>query len=357
MRLAPLAFAAATVAVVLFPSRAGAVGTRTFDLDTLEEFSGGDLKGVAVSSDGIVRAGWTLGDVPLKDATAVFCALPLDDDSVLIGTSPGGKVLRVAADQVSVYAETGELAVTSLARDAKGTVYASTTPGGKVWKLGAAGAKPDVYATLPETEHVWALAFDKAKTALFAATGGSEGKVFRVDAGGQPSVFFKSDEPHLVSLAVAENGEVFAGSSGKGLLYRITGPGRASVLYDFPGEEVKALAIGAKGTLYAVANEYGEPPEPPRRSSISGRAQPGPSNAPRMKPGKGSLYHFDANGRPERLMHHDEFHYLSLMLNDRGLPHVGTGAEGRVYTVDENHVVTLVADTDSRQIGALGTTV
>ena len=34
-------------------------------------------------------------------------------------------------------------------------------------------------------------------------------------------------------------------------------------------------------------------------------------------------------------------------------PYVGTGAEGRVYTVDDAHVVTVVLDTDERQIGAV----
>jgi hypothetical protein len=52
-------------------------------------------------------------------------------------------------------------------------------------------------------------------------------------------------------------------------------------------------------------------------------------------------------------MHHDEFHYLSLAVDDAGVPFVGTGAEGRVYSVDDAHQVSLVADTDERQIGAL----
>jgi hypothetical protein len=56
------------------------------------------------------------------------------------------------------------------------------------------------------------------------------------------------------------------------------------------------------------------------------------------------------------MMHHDEFHYVSLALDERGAPYVGTGAEGRVYTVDDAHAVSLVADTDERQIGALGLT-
>jgi hypothetical protein len=52
-------------------------------------------------------------------------------------------------------------------------------------------------------------------------------------------------------------------------------------------------------------------------------------------------------------MSHSEFHYMSLAVNESGEPFVGTGAEGRVYTVDEAHAVTLVADTDERQVGAL----
>jgi len=329
---------------------AHAVGTRTFDLDTLEELSGGDLKGVAVGSDGVVRAGMTLGNVPLPDASAVFAALPLADGSVLVATSPNGKVFKVAGDQATVFAETKELAVTALAQDAKGTVYAATIPDGKIFKISQ--GKADLFATLPEASHVWALAMDKTKTSLYAAAG-PDGRVFRVNAAGQVDVFFKCDEPHLVSLAVLANGDVLAGSSGKGILYRIAGPGRASVFYDFVGDEVKSLAVTDAGVIYAIVNEYAEPPDVPRRGGSAGRSAPGPITTARPKPGKGTLVRFDAQGRPEKMMHHDEFHYTALALDDAGQPYVGTGAEGRVYTVDDAHTVTLVADTDERQIGAL----
>jgi hypothetical protein len=152
---------------------------------------------------------------------------------------------------------------------------------------------------------------------------------------------------------VGDDGVVYAGSQGKGLLYRITGPGRASVVYDFPGDEVKGIALGKDGAIFAIANEYGELPEVPHRSPVLAHIPAGPNSSPRPKPGKGALYAFDAKLRPEKLMHHDEFHYVSLVVGDDGRPYVGTGAEGRVYTVDEAHVVTLVADTDERQIGAL----
>jgi hypothetical protein len=338
-------------AAVLFSAHAGAVGTRTFELDTLDEMSGGDLKGVAVGSDGAVRAGWTLGSLPLPDSTACFATLGLADGSVLVGTSPSGKVFRVAGDQVALHADTQALAVTALAQAANGTVYAATMPDGKIFKITQGKAEP--FATLPDASHVWALAMDKSRTVLFAATGPT-GKVFRIDAAGTASVYFTSDEPHLVSLAAAPNGDLYAGSSGKGILYKITGPGRAEVLYDFSGEEVKAVAVAPNGAVWAIANDYGAPPEIPRRSRAAGREPAGPATTPlRAKPGKGVLVRFDAQGRPERMMKHDEFHYMSLALDDEGRPYVGTGAEGRVYTVDDAHAVSLVANVDERQVGAL----
>jgi hypothetical protein len=360
MRSRALLVALVALAGALAERDAGAVGTRIFALDSLEQLSGGDLAGVSVGSDGVVRAGWTLGNVPLPDdaGTTATCALALPDGSVLVGTGPaaGGKVVLIANDRASIFADTKENAVSALALDKKGTAYAATTSN-KIYRLSP--GKADLYATLPDVDSVFAIAFDVAGAALYAATG-SDGRVLRVDPSGASSTYFKTDAPFVVSLAVGDDGTVYAGTSGKGLLYGITGPGRANVLHDFHGEDVHAIAVGANRTVWAITDEgaSGAPTEssdasPPRRNA-SGRVPPGPSSAPRSKPGKGSLWRFDAQGRPERLMHHDEFHYVSLALDEHGTPYVGTGAEGRVYSVDDAHVVSLVADADERQIGAIG---
>jgi hypothetical protein len=352
--------ALAALVGALAASDAHAVGTRTFELDSIDDLSGGDLAGVSVGSDGVVRAGWTLGNVPLPDdaGTTATCALGLADGSVLIGTGPaeGGKVVRIANDRASVFADTKESAVTALAVDKTGVVYAATTSN-KMYRLSQ--GKAEVFATLPDVDSVLAIAFDVGATALYAATGAG-GRVLRVDLSGTSSTYFKTDDPFVASLAVGDDGAVYAGTSGKGLLYRITAPGRATVLYDFPGEDVHAIAIGPGRTVWALVNEAvaaattESSESAPSRHTTGGRTPPGPSAAPHSKPGKGSLWRFDGQGRPERLMHHDEFHYVSLALDEHGAPYVGTGAEGRVYTVDDSHMVSLVADTDERQIGALG---
>jgi hypothetical protein len=362
MRSGGLFVLATAVASASFgASDAAAVGTRSFELDSLEKLSGGDVKGVSVGSDGVVRAGWTLGNValPSEAGTTATCAVALADGSVLIGTGPaaGGKVVRVANDQASVLADTKENAVSALAVDPAGNVYAATTSS-RIYKVSQ--GKAEVFATLPDVESVLALAFDKATGALFAGTG-SNGRVVRVDPRGASSVYFKADDPFVVSLAVSPDGAVYAGTSGKGgVLYRIAAAGRAAVLDDFHGADVHAVAVAPGGTVYAIANE--EPASATSetsestssRKSSGGRNPPGPSTPIKSKPGKGSLWRFDAKGRPERMMHHDDFHYVSLALDERGTPYVGTGAQGRVYTVDDAHMVALVADVDERQIGAIG---
>src|SRR5687767_4095503 len=74
---------------------AGAVGTRTFQLDTLDEFKGGDLTGVSIDSQGSVRAGLTLGSTPITDASSVWSAVETADGSVFLGTGNEGKVFKV----------------------------------------------------------------------------------------------------------------------------------------------------------------------------------------------------------------------------------------------------------------------
>jgi hypothetical protein len=93
-----------------------AVGTRRFVLDKEADFKGGDLTGVAVDSAGRVRAGLSLGSVPIAQATSVWSALALADGSTLLGTGSEGKLLKVQGGAVSVLAETKTLAVTSLAQ-------------------------------------------------------------------------------------------------------------------------------------------------------------------------------------------------------------------------------------------------
>ena len=336
---------------------AHAVGTRTFDLDTIDELSGGDFRGVSIDSQGRIRAGWNLGDLTLAETSTVLSSLVLDDGAVLLGTGGGGKILKVSAGKATVFAETKQLAVTALADAGGGDVYAATLPKGKIVKIDRAGTVTELPAIV-DADNVLALAYDKKKATLYAATG-PNGKLFAVNAAGAATLVFDSDETNLTAVAVADDGTVYAGSGGKALLFKIGGPGRATLALDCPGDEVKAIVPTKNGGFFAICNEFGEGPEPRMKRPDAGLQPAGPqpvTMTSRSKPGKGALFRVEGDGRSERLFGSSETHFTALVLDETGKPYVGTGADGRVYAVDENHTVTLLADTEERQITALAVT-
>src|SRR5688572_26124489 len=122
------------LAVVGLSATASAVGTRRFTLDKEADFKGGDLKGVAVDSRGSVRAGLSLGALPVTQANSIWSALSQKDGSILLGTGNEGRLLKVQNGAVSVLHESKALAVTSLATAWGGSVAFGTLPTGQVMK-------------------------------------------------------------------------------------------------------------------------------------------------------------------------------------------------------------------------------
>ncbi len=365
---------------------AGAVGTRTFDLDTQEKLSGGEQKGTAITSQGDVEAGWSTAKTTLSKGTTVWAALARPDGSVLLGVGNEGRVLKVdAAGKETVVAETGALAVTSLVEGPGGKIYAGTLPDGEIFIVDPNAAvgtnpsapnapKPKAWAKVG-SDHVWALAFDKKRNELFAATG-PDGKIYRVDAAGKSQVFFASDDTQIVSIAIAPSGTLYAGTSSKGQLLAITAPSKAEIVQDFDGHEVKGISFGptkpaAKGapaegdTLYCIVNEYASPPDPPRKLGIATKAPSTAFDPGKPLKGKGQLWKISGlandgrGGKPEKLWDDKTTHFFSVTADSApraGGPvvYVGTANEGRVVGVDETHGTSVLAKAESRNIGAIG---
>ena len=74
-----------------------------------------------------------------------------------------------------------------------------------------------------------------------------------MNAKGEHSLFFQSDEVHIRALALDPKGNLIAGSDGSGLVYRIAPNGEAFVLYSAPKKEITALAIDPAGNIYAAS--------------------------------------------------------------------------------------------------------
>lgn len=329
----------------LFYSSVGyAVGTRHFVIETGSDFEKGELQGVAVDSTGYLRAGFDLGSIEVPSAESVWASLEVNG-ALLLATGNEGKLLELKAGKVSEIAAVKDaLAVTSLVK-AFGKILVGAIPGGKLYEL--EGGKLKEFTELSGAEHIWDMAFDEKSKTLYVATG-PEGKLFRVTADGTGQVYYDAPQSHLMSVA-ARDGKVFVGSSGEARLYEVTGPGRAQVLQDFKMTEVREIAIAESGDVFAIANELSGGP---REEKINKSAPPTPRR-PAAQGGKGVLYRFDRERRPEELYSSKSEHFVSLGLDGEGRPVLGTGSEGKVIRVEQNHNHAILADVEERQVIAL----
>ncbi|MEP7010716.1 MAG: hypothetical protein ABJC13_10365 [Acidobacteriota bacterium] len=381
--LAKVAGAAALGAGILFAaSLAGATEVRIFQVQTGADFRSGTLSGVALDPGGFLDLAPKVERMAALGEPFVLSAVAIPGGWA-VGTGNDGKILKVTAKgEVSVLFDAPEPEVFALWADPDGTLYAGTSPHGKVYRIATAGkgkaeAKPFFD---PASTYIWAIR-RAADGALLVATG-TEGKLFRVDGDGKGKVFYDADEPHLrslLALPASAGGDVIVGTSGEGLVLRIAKDGTARTLFDAAEPEVAALALGPDGTIYAalVASEASLVPAVGGAAAPGGPAAGGPANGtgggkpgeptvtvtigePEPAGGKAGTPRSEVvaiapNGLSEGIGNFADETVFDLLWQDRLW--VATGLEGKLYSYRPSGTSTgrmeLEKDTDERQLVAL----
>jgi hypothetical protein len=216
----------------------------------------------------------------LSDADASYLlSLRVDPKGGLYaaGGSPA-KVFRLDASQNSKPAtvfESTDLVAQAIAFDAKGTLYVGTSPDGKVYRVSASGEKTVFFD--PKAKYIWDLAF-AADGTLYVATG-DKGQIFAVAPDGKGELFYASDEAHIRVLAFDGHRELLAGTEPSGRILRVTrsknkgsqgdtAAGEGFVLYETAKREVTALAVGKEGQIYAAAIGEKQHPSTPAPTTV-----------------------------------------------------------------------------------------
>jgi sugar lactone lactonase YvrE len=103
---------------------------------------------------------------------------------------------------------------------------------------------------------IWA-AVEDGKGNVFIGTG-NQGKVYKINAKGEQSVFFAPNEVMVHALAVDRKGRLYAATSPNGRVYRLDADGRAEVFCN-PGETyVWAMTFGKDSALYLATGNHGK---------------------------------------------------------------------------------------------------
>ena len=352
--------------LLLIGATATAAVTRSFRQTTAKDFEEGEATASMVLPTGDVVPGMKSSPITL-DAAFVWCGVLSPDGKIAyFGTGDQGRIYAVETSATGGKARlvtTLEAAwVTALAVRPDGTLVAGTTPGGRVYTIDPKSGKSKLFATLT-AEHVWALAIDGKSGTVYAGMGGP-GKIAAIDSGGRARAIWDSGDKHVVSLIVADDKHLYAGTSEEAILFKVGLDGHAEALADFDAEEVRALARFG-GSLYAAVNDFeksggGAPlggpgaAAAPRGTKITIATSGSPASAgslprPGQRKAKAALYRIDPDGRMEQMFSIPDGYFTALAFDDAGRAYVGTGSEGRVWRVSPDRTAALAIDVSERQ--------
>jgi hypothetical protein len=346
---------------------------------TLNDFLRGEVENLSVDGHGRLVLGPANDLVAETTSPFLWAMVAAPDGSLYVGSGNEGRVFRIEqGGKTSTYFDATELEVHALALAPDGTLYAATSPDGRIYKIDRSGKAAPFFD--PDDKYIWSLALDKSGN-LYAGTG-EKGLVYKITPDGKGSQFYATKATHVIALAFEQNGQLLAGTESPGRLFRVDPSGKAFLLLDSTFQEIRAIRIDPQGSVYAAAlsgRASGAPSPavaPPAETSSStgarepiptvttevtaiavvdsGGASVGSSETPareERRGGRGAIYRIRPDGLWDILWESPEDSPYDLMLDGQGAVVVGTGRNGKLYSLGgDPATATLLLQASAQQI-------
>ncbi len=229
---------------------ASAATSTVWEVNGFSDFLKGRLINLSLSAEGVLQPGPSVRWSTRLDQPALWSIAAAPGGGIFAATGHSGKVYKVSPDGKSSLIWTApQSEVFAVGADAKGVLYAGSSPNGSVYRIEGSNVRELWRAP---AKYIWAIQTGR-NGELYIATG-EPGRVYRLAAGAtNAELYYETGQANVTALALAANGHVIAGTDPNGLLYDISAAGKASVLYDSSLPEIRAIAIDAKGILYVAA--------------------------------------------------------------------------------------------------------
>ncbi|HSG39334.1 MAG TPA: hypothetical protein VLE27_06825, partial [Thermoanaerobaculia bacterium] len=209
-RARSLVLAASALAVLVAAAPVRGTQVKIFQAQSQPAFLAGTLEGVSVDALGRMQLAPRVDRVATL-AEPFLLSSAAHPDGWVVGTGNAGKVLKVdRKGAVTELFTAPEPTVFAVWADPDGTVYAGTSPRGKVYRI-PAGKTPKAETFFdPGETYIWTLARTE-DGALLVGTG-TEGKLFRVDAKGKGTVLYDTDDTHVRVVKALPGGDALVGT-------------------------------------------------------------------------------------------------------------------------------------------------
>lgn len=379
MRLIPRSlFVAALVAA------AGATLTASkpifWQTANLSDFLRGEVENLSIDGHGRLVLGPATELVAETTSPFLWAMTVAPDGSLYVGSGNEGKVFKIdAAGKTTTFFDTTELEVHALALSGDGTLYAATSPDGRIYKINRSGAATPFFD--PADKYIWSLALDQSGN-LYAGTG-EKGLIYKITPDGTGTSFYQTKATHVITLAFDPNGQLLAGTEGPGRLFRVDATGKAFLLLDSTFQEIRAIQMDPQGNIYLAAlsgrtsgtsqpaitiqgdttgsASSGREPVPTVTTEVTaiavvdtGGASVGSTDAPareERRGGRGAIYRIRPDGLWDVLWESSEDSPYDLMFDPQGALIVGTGRNGKLYSLSgEPTTATLLMQASAQQV-------
>ena len=189
-------------------------------------------------------------------------------DNIVVGTEPGGLVLRISpAGEGFVLYQMSKKEVTAVAVAPNGAVYAAAVGnkqgGGGVPAAPPSAPPPSAGGTLNVNINGGAAqaaprpaAPPPASVGTAGVSGGSE--VVCIEPNGNPRRVWSHGQDVVYAMTLDGQGRVLLGTGNKGSLYRIESPTQYTVLLSLPLTQITAFQNGPGGKLYVATGNTGK---------------------------------------------------------------------------------------------------
>jgi len=345
---------------------------------TLNDFLRGEVENLSVDSHGRLLLGPATDMVAETTSPFLWAMVVAPDGSFYVGSGNEGKVFKIdPAGKTAAFFDSTELEVHALALAPDGTMYAATSPDGRIYKIDRTGKGTPYFD--PEDKYIWSLALDPQGN-LYAGTG-EKGLIYRITPDGKGTVFYATKATHVITLAFERTGQLLAGTEGPGRLFRVDATGKAFLLLDSTFQEIRAIRIDPQGNIYLAAlsgrtSTTSQPvTTPPADASPSAAREPVPTVTTEVtaiavvdtggasigateaatredrRGGRGAIYRIRPDGLWDILWESGEDSPYDLMFDPNGTLIVGTGRNGKLYSLTgDPATATLLVQASAQQV-------
>jgi outer membrane protein assembly factor BamB len=207
----------------------------------------GVLDSVRVSDNGSLALGPAEG-TEAGDEDRVGWSLGASREGTVVGYGPPARVVIHRGGTTEEHALPGA-AVTAVAMDAHGVVWAATCRPARVYRIAPGGAPSVVMQS--DDQYVWCL-LAAADGDVYAGTG-QPGAVYRLPHGEHGARWIETPEAHVRALALAPGGGLYLGTGNRGVIYLAQG-GRLTPIYSTDYGSVDGLLVDGPG-LWAASGK------------------------------------------------------------------------------------------------------